>query len=230
MIIGQSAFKNIAISDRKELFQNLAAEQGQLLLRSSKGESFHVKAVALNDDMLECQPTDDVQAKIESQDVVVNLDFDNQRYFLKTYVRSENGKLVINTNVDVYQLQRRANVRIPIPEEFDALFTLHAHGGKKYFKDCSVKDVSAGGVRIEFTGEKPDLKIGDIVTGTLRLGARRAMEFDLEVRFVQKRDHDNGTTYTAGTKFMEVDKVLETRMLQLITDLQRELFLKSAKP
>ncbi|QDK38504.1 flagellar brake protein [Bdellovibrio sp. NC01] len=229
MIIGQSAFKNIAISDRKELFQNLVAEQGQLLLRGAGGESFHVKAIGIDDEMLECQPTDDVQVKIQTQDVVVNLDFDNQRYFLKTYVRSENNKLYINTNVEVYQLQRRANVRVPIPEEFDALFTLHGHGGKKYFKDCTVKDVSAGGVRIEFSGEKPDLKIGDVVKGSLRLGARRAMEFDLEVRFVQKREHDNGTTYTAGTRFMEVDKVMETRMLQLMTDLQRELFIKSAK-
>lgn len=228
MIIGQNVFKSIPVSERKEIFREIAKQNLQLVVRGGAGESFNVMAMALeSDEMLFCHRTDNAGHVEQDQDVVVNFDHDNERYFLKSHMTSHKEGVRINSNVEIFQLQRRANVRVVLPDDFDALFSLHGHGGKKYFKDCRVKDVSAGGVRIEFSGEKPDLQIGDEVKGTLRLGTRRSMEFDLEVRFVHKRDSEKGLVYTAGTKFMNVDKTMESRLLLLMTDLQRELFVRT---
>lgn len=230
MILGQSTFKPVPISERKEIFQEVVNEKLQLIVRGAAPDACHVEAVSIDEeDILFCRRTDDANHLKKDQDAVLNFDHRNERYFMKTYIRVSKEGVFINTNFELFQLQRRANVRVLIPETFDALFSLHGHGGKKYFKDCKVVDVSAGGVRIEFQGEKPDLKENDIVEGTLRLGTRRPMKFDLQVRFVNKRVEEGDTVYTAGTMFMNVDKTMETRLLSLITDLQRELFLKSAK-
>ncbi len=227
MIIGQNVFKNIAASERKEVFAGVVGSGIQLLVRIHGAESFHVVPREVNlDQELFCHFADDAGGISGVLPAVVNFDFDHERYFFKTHVKIVADGLWLNANVELFQLQRRANVRIPIPKNFDANFSLHGHGGKKYFKDCTVKDVSAGGVRIEFTGERPDLQIGDSVRGTLRLGTRRAMEFDLEVRFVQRKEVDGQIYYTAGTRFQNMDKLLETRLLTLMTDLQRELFVK----
>ncbi|HEX7673095.1 MAG TPA: PilZ domain-containing protein [Bdellovibrio sp.] len=230
MILGQSTFKPVPISERKEIFKEIAKDKLQLIVRGAAPEACHVEAVSIDDeDILFCHRTDDAGGLTTDSDAVLNFDHGNERYFMKAYLRSSKDGVFINTNFELFQLQRRANVRVVIPETFDALFSLHGHGGKKYFKDCKVVDVSAGGVRIEFQGAKPDLKENDIVEGTLRLGTRRPMKFDLQVRFVNKRVENGDTVYTAGTMFMNIDKTMETRLLSLITDLQRELFLKSAK-
>lgn len=227
MILGQNTFKNVAPSDRKDIFSGVITVGVQLLVRVAGIESFHIIPKELNSEQeLFCHFTDDVDSIAGEHAAVVNFDYANERYFFKTHIKAVTEGLWINTNIELFQLQRRANVRVPIPEDFDALFSLHGHGGKKYFKDCRVKDVSAGGVRIEFSGDRPDLQIGDTVQGTLRLGVRRAMEFDLEVRFVQRKEIDGKIHYTAGTRFQNIDKTLESRLLTLMTDLQRELFIK----
>lgn len=228
---GQTIFKKVAVSEKKMLFREIADDKLQLSMKGSINEDvFHLIAVQTDkDETLLCHHTADSKDVTQPQKVVVNFPFKSERYFFQTELSFSVGWAVLKTDVDLFQLQRRANARIDIPGKYEAIFSILHHGGKVHFVESRVRDVSAGGLKIEFKGAAPDLKIGDQIKGALRLGLRRAMEFDVEVRFAQKREVDGQVIQTAGLQFLNVTNILETRLLSLMMDLQRELFLKYPK-
>ncbi|WP_415062951.1 flagellar brake protein [Bdellovibrio sp.] len=224
----QVIFKKVAMSEKKMLFREVADDKLQLAIRGTEQEGlFHLIAVQTEkDEVLLCHHTADSKGVTVNQKIFVNFSFKTEKYFFQTELSFQSGWAVIRTDVDLFQLQRRANARIDIPAKYDAMFILMKHGGKSYFLDCWVKDVSAGGFKLELPHAEPDLKVGDKVRGTLRLGARRPMEFEVEVRFAQKKEHEGRVHQIAGVQFLNVDQLLENRLLSLMMDLQRELYLK----
>ncbi|KHD88327.1 MAG: hypothetical protein OM95_09285 [Bdellovibrio sp. ArHS] len=228
----QMIFKKVALSEKKMLFREVAHDKLQVAVKgSSQEELFHLIAVQTEkDEALLCHHTADSKSITTAQKCVVNFAFNNERYFIQTELYFEAGWAVLKIDGDLFQLQRRANARLDLPEKYDALFILTKAVGKSLFLDCRVKDISAGGIKIELPQTAPEVKIGDILKGNLRLGARRAIEFEVEVRFVQKKEHGGGlTTQIAGVQFLHVDTLLEGRLLSLVMDLQREIFLKYPK-
>lgn len=227
----QAIFKKVAVSEKKLLFREIADDKLQLSMKGSVHEEvFHLIAVQVDkDEALLCHHTADSKDVTAAQKVVVNFPFKNERYFFQTELSFSVGWAVLKTDVDLFQLQRRANARIDLPPKYEAIFSILNHSSRVYFIESRVKDVSAGGLKIDFKGAVPELKIGDRIKGALRLGSRRAMEFEVEVRFAQKREQDGETFQTAGLQFLNVNQMLETRLLSLMMDLQRELFLKYPK-
>lgn len=228
---GKGIFKKVAVSERKLLFREIAADKLQLSLKGSEDEGpFHLIAVQIErDETLLCHHTVDSKSVTKGQKVVVNFPFKNERYFFRTDLSFAAGWAVVNIDVDLFHLQRRANARIDIPRKYEARFNILKHGGRVYFVEACVLDISAGGIKIEFKAGVPDLKVGDKINGALRLGRRRPMDFEVEVRFVQRREHDGEILQIAGLEFQNVTTVLESRLLSLVMDLQRELFLKYHK-
>lgn len=228
---GQVIFKKVALSEKKMILRETAIDKVQLSVKGSETENlFHLIAVQSDkDEVLLCHHTADSKEIKEAQKAVVNFSFKNERYFFQTDLYFEAGWVVLKTDTDLFLLQRRANARIDIPDEYNAVFILSQYSGKSYFLDCKVKDISAGGLKFKLPSATPSLSVGSSVKGLLRLGNRRSMEFEVEVRFVQKKEHQSTVTQTAGVQFLNIDTAMETRLLSLMMDLQRELFLKFPK-
>ncbi|KYG61754.1 hypothetical protein AZI85_05890 [Bdellovibrio bacteriovorus] len=229
----QMIFKKVAHSEKKMLFREVAHDKMQVSVKGAVQEDiFHLIAVQTEkDEALLCHHTADSKGITTAQKCVVNFAFKSERYFFQTELYFESGWAVLKIDTDLFQLQRRANARIDLPDKYDGVFVLTSAGGKAYFLDCRVKDISAGGIKIELPANAPEVKIGDILKGNLRLGVRRAIEFEVEVRFAQKKDPVGAAppTQMAGLQFLHVDNLLESRLLSLMMDLQREIFLKYPK-
>ena len=224
----QSIFKKVALSEKKMLFRELAVDKVQVAVKGALGdEVFHVIAIQVEkDETLLCHHTEESKGISTPQKVVINFPFKSERYFLQTEMYFESGWIVIKIDGDLFQLQRRANARLDIPEKYDASFLIMQHAGANYFVECRLKDVSAGGFRIEYFGDQPSVQIGDELKGTLRIGIRRPLEFAVEVRFVQKTENEGVVKQVCGVQFKNVTLLMENRLLSLMMDLQRELFLK----
>ncbi|WP_374074286.1 flagellar brake protein [Bdellovibrio bacteriovorus] len=225
---GQMIFKKVAVSEKKLLFREIADDKMQVSIKGSLHDDvFHLIAVQTEkDEALLCHHTADSKGITTAQKVIVNFAFKSERYFFQTELYFEAGWAVLKIDVDLFQLQRRANARIDIPTKYDAVFMLSNHGGRSYFLECRVRDISAGGFKMELQAAQPELKIGDRVKGTLRLGVRRPIEFVVEVRFAQSKDDAGVIKQTVGMQFLEIDHLMESRLLSLMMDLQREIFLK----
>ena len=225
---GEMIFKRVAVSERKLIFRELADDKVQVTCKSADRDGvFHLIAVQVEkDETLLCHHTDDSKDINQPQKILLNFSFKNERFFMQTELHFEVGWAVADISGDLFQLQRRANARFIMPAEYGATYILTSHEGKKYFVDCVVKDVSAGGFKMEVPATHPDFRIGEVLKGSLRLGQRRPMDFDTEVRFVQKTAEG---AHTLGVQFLNIDHVMENRLLSLMMDLQRELYLKFSK-
>ncbi|MDG0815893.1 flagellar brake protein [Bdellovibrio svalbardensis] len=226
---GQVIFKKVGVSDKKMLFREIASDRIQVALKGENDEIFHLIAIQTEkDEDLLCHHTADSKKFERPQKVMVNFPFRSERYFFQSELSFHSGWAVLKIDSDLFQLQRRANARIDLPSRYDAVFTLHLHGGKNYFLEGRIVDVSAGGIKVELPFIAPELVLGEKIKGTMRLGIRRPMEFELEVRFAQKKDLQGKPSQVAGLQFLDVDHTMENRLLSLMMDLQREIFVKYA--
>lgn len=225
----QNIFKKVALSQKKALLREICTEQLQVMVKGSQQETiFHLIAMEVDekDELLLCYPTTDTQVIEEPQKVVVNFQYKDERYFFSTDLIILASRMLLLVNVDLFQLQRRANVRINIPDNYEAVFQLTEHQGKIYFLECRIKDVSAGGFKMRLPGDNPELKLGVRLKGSFRLGNRRPMEVEVEVRFSNQITENGRLFQVAGVQFWNRDTAKENRLLILMMDLQRELYLK----
>jgi hypothetical protein len=224
---GQNIFKKVPLSEKKFLFREIAHDKLQISCKGEDENFFNLIAIQTEkDEDLMCHHTANSKEYEKNQSVMVNFQFKNERYFFRTDLSFSTGWAVLKIDCDLFQLQRRANARVDLPSKYDSAFSLHHHNGQKYFLDGRILDVSAGGLKIDLVSDIPAMKIGDKIRGTMRLGIRRAMEFDMEVRFAQRREVNGQGVQTAGLQFLNIDKTMENRLLSLMMDLQREIFLK----
>jgi len=224
----QSIFKKVAFSEKKMLFREIAKEKQQLMIKCMDNDDvFHLIAIQTErDEVLLCHHTADTKTYNKEQKVIASFVLRDERYYFHTDMNFQEGWTILKMNVDLFQLQRRANARIDLPDSYDGIFVLSQHAGKPYSIDCRLKDVSAGGFKMEFLGISPALQAGDRMKGILRLGKRRPMEFEVEVRFAKKEDDGGIVIQTAGVQFLNRDHNTENRLLLMMMDLQRELYLK----
>jgi c-di-GMP-binding flagellar brake protein YcgR len=225
---GEMIFKRVAVSEKKLIFRELADDKSQVTCKGAEREGvFHLIAIQIEKDAaLLCHHTEDSKEITQPQKVLMNFSFKTERYFMQTELSFEVGWAVMDISGDLFQLQRRANARFVMPPEYGAVYILMSHEGKKYFLDCPLKDISAGGFKMEVPATHPDFRMGEVLKGSLRLGQRRPMEFETEVRFVQKNPEG---VHVLGVQFLNIDHVMENRLLSLMMDLQRELYLKYSK-
>lgn len=230
-IQGQAIFKKVALSEKKMILREMCFDKMQLSIKGGANEDmFHLIAIQNErDEILLCHHTVDSKDIKEAQKAIVNFSFKTERYFFQADLYFEAGWVVLKIESDLFQLHRRANARINIPDAFSALFIITQYAGKAYFLDCKIKDISAGGFKLELPSEQPELIVSAPVKGILRFGKRRPIEVDVEIRFVQKWEKDGLQHQVAGAQFLNVNQVFETRMLSLVMDLQHEFYLKYQK-
>lgn len=232
MAYGQQViFKKVAVSEKKMIIREMADDKSQIALKGEDDSMFNLVAVQTTekDETLLCHHTANSKAHERPQKVLVNFSFKNERYFFQSELTFSLGWAVLTLDTDLFQLQRRASARIELPPTYAGSFSLHSHAGRNYFVEAKVRDVSAGGIKIEFIGSGQDLKMGDLIRGALKLGIRRAIDCELEVRHAFEREHEGKKIISAGLQFLNIDQNLENRLLSLMMDLQRELFLKYSK-
>lgn len=231
MAYGQQViFKKVAVSEKRMIVREVADDKVQLSLKGDDDSIFNLIAVQTErDESLLCHHTANSKQHQRPQKVLVNFTFRSERYFFQSELSFSLGWAVLNLDADLFQLQRRASARIDLPASYAGYFSLHSHAGRNYFVDAKVRDVSAGGIKIEFISSGQNLKTGDLIRGALKLGIRRAIDCELEVRHAMEREVDGNKIIAAGLQFLNVDQNLENRLLSLMMDLQREIFLKYSK-
>src|SRR5438445_12433578 len=121
---GQVIFKKVGLSDKKMLFREIASDRIQVALKGDNDEVFHLIVIQTEkDENLLCHHTADSKNFEKSQKVMVNFPFKSERYFFQSELSFNSGWAVLKIDGDLFQLQRRANARIDIPDRYEAIFT-----------------------------------------------------------------------------------------------------------
>lgn len=219
----QDVFKKVHLSERKAIFRKIADVQSELLVKTEDDNYGQAKAIRLeNDENLYCRVAAGALTFKPNSEVVVNFSWEEEKYFLRTTVNAIGAEIVLKVNVDIFQLQRRKNARLDVPEAFQAQAQILSVNGDPCHFESQLKDMSAGGCKVVFPQASPALKMGDQLAMSLILGKRRPLQLACEVRYAA----GDGKSQTLGLQFLNRDDYNENRLLVLMMDLQREFYLK----
>lgn len=223
LIQPQDFFKRVHLTERKKLFQMLAKQKLALVI---KGEfegliSLIAFRVDANSSLYCATVLEDSPLK-KGQSVIVNFAIKNERYFFLTIVGFEDEVPFLKIDVDLFQLQRRKNMRFAVPAYYNATVSIIELNGKSLFIESRVLDIGAGGCRVLIEKAEPIFKMDDKLIIVLHMGHRRPLQFQIEVRFVKMDE----AKQVMGLQYLGRDSTMENKLLTMMTDFQRELYMK----
>jgi c-di-GMP-binding flagellar brake protein YcgR len=219
----QDVFKKVHMSEKKMIFREIAYEKIQLLVKGENEDFVHLAAFRVEkDERLYCAPAPASSLLTSEQPVVVNFLFKEESYFFHTQLSFDQGIPWVDISKDLFQLQRRKNARLDLPDDYPGMVNIVDVNGKSCFVEAKIKDISAGGLKILMPQSEPAIKMNDKINLVLRLGHRRPQNLLTEVRFVASLA--GGQVF--GVQFQNRDNVMENKLLVMMMDLQREIYMK----
>jgi hypothetical protein len=227
----KDVFKKVHLSDKKKLFKRIIEDRLVCLVKT---ESIDVQQVVPNrmmdEKIVECEFVDGQVFDLKTPEMgVISINSGEDRYFFYGLVALNNDRVYIETQGDLFYLQRRKSARLELPENFTATARITDYKGKTLPFDCEVADISSGGCKLYLTSLEPIIKAGTILKMKITLGHRSPFDVSGEVRHVKPVRDFSELPQTMGIQFVSTDPMFEGRMLNLYMDVQREVFLKYVK-
>lgn len=217
-------------SERKRIFKSVVETQAEILIKGAHGAIHRLLPVKIKDDKwLSCQvreakPTDDFESLLKDEHPA-NFTLETERYFFLSPLRIERPYIQLRTDTDLYHLQRRKTARVQIPDLIEAVCTITKHNEQSCFLSTKILDFSTGGLRVQYDSNEPEIKSGDQLAISVRLGQRKPFELSSTVRHSVKAQTGQ-FEQTFGMEFGAKEKTLENKLLWLQLDLQSEIFRK----
>lgn len=230
-IIGSppTVFKKVGISERKTIIRNLSSGRGQLFIKSENIMYFFVANESAEDKILWLDYTEQSKGSRIGREALVNFGLGEDRYFMVTEFIVDKKRIGIKSDQDLFILQRRSTTRVEIPAAYPSTFNILNVNDRPSFIEMKVQDLSSGGMKLVETRDVVPLKMMDVIKGTLKIGARSTVNLDAEVRYVGEMIIKEKAHVILGIEFINVDKMLEGRLMTLVKQLQQELSIKPLK-
>lgn len=210
--------------ERRHLFEEAFKEKSTFLCKLEDEDLIQFAPVSLKDGVLSCLAEHAPKTQ-GPQGGIGNFSVGDDRYFFNGEVSVKGSTVSFSVEIDVFKLERRKTMRVPVPEGFDLSLNIIDINGKPTLRAAQIADVSAGGVRFYFpqnpTGEwiPPNSKI----KGVLHLPSQKILDFDGEVRHIQKISLDGVETAHFGTEFGACRDANMQRMITLTFEIQKKL-------
>lgn len=223
-----------SLVERKKLFESLLNEQSEVLCKGEDESLFHLRPVSIvNDNLLqgwmqaiETLPTKDTE-------VLGNFAIGTERFFFQTMLKVSGEEASFQTSCDVFRLQRRSSLRLPVNPTYDMYLAVTECKGKSVYSIAQMADVSAGGARIFFSdidspvqagnSKSLNLQVNDTFRGILHLGSRKSLEVQCQVKHTQQAVHRGVVIEHLGIEFIELTTPVKNRLLALTMDLQKRM-------
>ena len=219
----QDYFSKIQVqSEKLALFQELVTKDEVILCRSSSHKSVNLYSRRMIGPLFYCQLRGETPPLKE--EVVLSFQLDVNRYFVKTVLEvsnDEEGVVYFSIEKGLYRLQRRSNFRVTLPSYYGAYFYCRQKNNQDFIEKLRVDDVSASGCQLYMQSVR-ELNEGDHLIGTLSLGPDKP-NLELTLTIKRKRAGTNGVGL--GMQIEPSDKRLMSKLMSLVLEIHRELFL-----
>lgn len=213
-------------SDRQTILQKVLANQETIYLRDKSDLAVELKAMSINSNFkIKCLPLAKTTFdNFDSGRITANVSIDGQSYIFDTEL--EVAENFINLPVfNLFHLQQRKNFRYVLPEDYRARFVITLLNQTVNSLDCRLLDLSTDGCAVEISLENANLKVNDKIEGTIALGDREPI---LTQGFIKNIRPKGDTHLVLGLEFNFLTHASEHKIVNSLTDLQRELYFRRA--
>tara|TARA_B100001248_G_C27399124_1_gene468447 strand:+ start:4804 stop:5484 length:681 start_codon:yes stop_codon:yes gene_type:complete len=207
---------------REKIYQGVIEVSPELQVQLQDNSLITVKSYRrIKNDLVVFRQLDD---QPESQNVILNFIFDNERYFLKTKLTQKDKNCFIALSPLLYKLQRRKNFRLQLPQSWAPKFECKLQNIEKVAKNFLVLDLSSGGFSFEFNAAEFQIEPGAELDGQLKIRNK----LDLHVKAKVRHYRDSGTKafpkVRVGAEFIGLSTKEEQTIMAFLMEVHREVF------
>jgi alginate biosynthesis protein Alg44 len=222
-------FKKVNLSEKKALFRVLQQDRSVLLIKGEEDHIFHMISTEVRDDKILAvtYPSNEPVRMQKSQNVIINFEVSEDRYFFNTNVILAENQMLVDLAPDLFVLQRRKTARIEIPEKYPHQVRILEYLGKGTFVEGVALDFSSGGCRVSVPKHDPIFRANQEIQVSLQFSFRKAVILRalIKHKFPSPPDQPDAPQ-VFGIQFVELNQIMENKMLMMFMDIQREIFLK----
>jgi|GEM_PF-6560282 len=159
------------------------------------------------------------------ESVIVNFTLDNDKFFFQTKIEFVEGRVILKSADLLYQLQRRAHMRIDLSEDVERSVNVLQQNNRTIFVDGYCLDLSAGGAKLMFTNGQIKLTPSDLLRVSFHLRNKWKFEATGLVRFCQEtpnlQDMGAPIVQTCGFQFDLTNRTLVSKLNMIMLEMQR---------
>lgn len=224
-----------SLVERRKLFEQVIAQQGEITCKGSDESLFLFKPTA----MVEGDFVQGTIVSIEKMpsvktDLVGNFAVGTDRYFFTGVFASNGTQGAMNVNCDIFLLQRRASFRLSVRPQLGLFMAVIEFQGTPLYLIAHVADISAGGAKVYFgeshstsgitgTSKDPGLKAGSRFKAVIHPPSGKNLEVLCEVKHVQRSVVNDQMVDQFGVEFVGLDHRVKNRLMAMTMDLQQKL-------
>lgn len=150
------------------------------------------------------------------------------KYYGLSKYRFLDGDVVLEFIEGLFQLQRRQDFRLKIPDRLHAFYQIKSRNNEIINAKTLIFDMSAGGLRVAYPILGINLEAGDHLIGELDLKNRLSIDIEAEVKHITMHA-TNKQSQSAGLQFINLTQKSKNKLASLVLDLYREYFTVNKK-
>jgi Predicted glycosyltransferase len=217
-------FKTIsAPKDQEVLLRRFLMSGSKLVLKYWDGTEMLVEPdQLLSPNSLQCRPIKGnsfAYSKRCSSTFVIN----NEKYLLEVQPAFEDHRGVL-VFTSFFHLQRRSNFRYTLPEDYNAQLSFSRLKGENVSVHCKLNDLSTEGCAVTLALGETSISVGEEFRGEIFLGQRDPITVQGRIKNLRP----SGDNLVLGIEFDHLATSSESKIVNYITDLQREVYLRAA--
>lgn len=222
----ESIFKKVSESEKNNIFKLSVSAHVDFMIKGEGEQLYYLRVEEFdNGAMFICSRYNNSPSPNDEKGVLVSFIIEDERYYFQSELRNMPSGFQIAAPSDLFILHRRKQVRVKIPPAYKSVYNIIRHNEKVTFVDAAILDYSSGGLKLIYNEKKPKFQVGDNIRGVVRLGTRNPFEIDALIKYVAP----DAAEQIFGIQFINITKLLETKLMTLTMDLHREILIKTNK-
>lgn len=218
-------FKKLSASEKKDLLEEIRNRSVPLHFKFERSQVFRIKVLPLKKTMfLTAKRPSSLHSLFHMSAATVIIALGHERYFFSAPVIIEENMVHVRCDGDFYYLLRRKSRRFHIPSHYPAHYMVKRIDNTLAFLKATVRDLSEGGLRVSLNSDQPDVQVGSLFAGTLRISDKRGIDVQCIVKH-HKKERGGPFKQTFGLEFRNLSEHTKSILSNQIFDLQRDLFL-----
>jgi hypothetical protein len=226
-----------SLVERRKFFSELIERKEPIICKDDRDHLFSfMPQEIVGDEQLKgtCRAIDSLPEK--SGDVIGNFSLGEEKFFFHGQMQWKgNGEAWIEVECEVFKLQRRTHVRLQLEPELRLHVIITKYKGKATYIEAQASDISAGGVRLHFSGfpihshpglataHDPGLRTGERFTAVIHPPSGKTIEVICEVKHQLQSAIQGDEIDQYGCEFVELSQLVKNRLIAMSMDLQRKI-------
>ncbi|MEZ0390874.1 MAG: flagellar brake protein [Pseudobdellovibrionaceae bacterium] len=212
-------------SEKTRLFSDLAGSRSEMQAKKPEpaADVFVLMPYHYANERLNCKLISSAPNLPGSGLLTTTFFVGGEKYFMQSEYQLAGDQVTLITTNPLFHLQRREDYRIRIPANYKALLELVSINSQTKKHSIPIMDLSGGGCRIQVDPKFLPLKVQDHLKGHLFMPDRDPIAISGSVRHVRMENHGRGPQ-TCGIQFVGLTEPLKNRIIAVVMDLYRELF------